>query len=106
MIIGQNKKINEINYNSLDIEDLEGEIWKDIPEFEGYYKASNYGRIKGFIDETFKDRKYERIIGGCFDKKKKCLRFDAIKNGQTKYFIINNLKIDFFNIIKTIKWRH
>jgi len=23
-----------------------GEIWKDIPEFRGYYKVSNIGRIK------------------------------------------------------------
>ena len=27
------------------IKDLEGEIWKDIPEFEGRYQASNLGRI-------------------------------------------------------------
>ena len=23
------------------------EIWKDIPNYEGYYQASNLGRIKG-----------------------------------------------------------
>lgn len=28
------------------IQDLPGEIWKDIPEYEGYYQASNLGRIK------------------------------------------------------------
>lgn len=28
------------------IPDLEGEIWKDIPNYEGYYQASNFGRIK------------------------------------------------------------
>ena len=29
-----------------EIEDLEGEIWKDLPEYEGLYQASNKGRIK------------------------------------------------------------
>lgn len=28
------------------IENLEGEIWKDIEGFEGYYKVSNLGRVK------------------------------------------------------------
>lgn len=27
-------------------EDLEGEVWKDIPELDGVYQASNMGRIK------------------------------------------------------------
>ena len=29
-----------------EIEDLQGEIWKDLPEYEGLYQASNKGRIK------------------------------------------------------------
>ena len=29
-----------------EIIDLEGEIWKDLPEYEGLYQASNKGRIK------------------------------------------------------------
>lgn len=29
-----------------EIKDLEGEIWKDLPEYEGLYQASNKGRIK------------------------------------------------------------
>ena len=28
------------------LEDYEGEIWKDVVGFEGYYLVSNYGRIK------------------------------------------------------------
>ena len=28
------------------IEDLEGEIWKDIPDYEGHYQVSNLGRVK------------------------------------------------------------
>ena len=28
------------------IKNLEGEIWKDIKNYEGLYKISNYGRVK------------------------------------------------------------
>lgn len=38
-------KVNSERWLSL--EDLEGEIWKDIPNYEGY-KISNYSRIKSF----------------------------------------------------------
>ena len=30
------------------IEDIEGEIWRDIEGFEGHYQISNYGRVKSF----------------------------------------------------------
>ena len=33
-------------YQNLSTEDMPGEIWKDIPGWEGYYQASNIGRIK------------------------------------------------------------
>lgn len=32
--------------NFEDLEDLDGEIWKDIPDFEGIYQASTKGRIR------------------------------------------------------------
>ena len=35
------------HYKNLSLENIEGEIWKDIPDYEGYYQASNLGRIKG-----------------------------------------------------------
>jgi hypothetical protein len=31
------------------LQDLEGEIWKDIIGFEGYYKVSNMGRVKSLF---------------------------------------------------------
>jgi hypothetical protein len=31
---------------NLSINEIEGEIWKDIPQFKGLYSLSNYGRIK------------------------------------------------------------
>ena len=41
-------KIMQIN-NIKSLENLEGEIWKDIPEFEGYYQVSNMGRVKSLL---------------------------------------------------------
>lgn len=36
----------------LSLEDFEGEVWKDIPEYEGWYQVSNMGRIKS-LDREF-----------------------------------------------------
>ena len=33
-------------YQNKSLADIPGEIWKDIPGFEGYYQASTAGRIK------------------------------------------------------------
>lgn len=43
------ERITDFAVNSarwLSLEDFEGEIWKDIPEFDGLYQISNYGRVK------------------------------------------------------------
>lgn len=37
------KKLHKIDYN---IESLPGEIWKDLKDYEGFYKISNLGRVK------------------------------------------------------------
>jgi hypothetical protein len=42
-------RIEDFEVNSprwLSLEDFEGEVWKDIPNYEGWYKGSNMGRIK------------------------------------------------------------
>ena len=33
-------------WKNLSLEDMEGEIWKDIEGYEGLYQVSNMGRIK------------------------------------------------------------
>ena len=33
-------------HQNFSLEDMEGEIWKDIEGFEGYYQISNFGRVK------------------------------------------------------------
>src|SRR5689334_22254904 len=36
----------EYPYQNLYLEDLEGEEWEDIPDLDGYFLISNFGRIK------------------------------------------------------------
>lgn len=36
----------QLHFDNLSIEDIEGEIWNDIPGFDGIYQASNLGRVK------------------------------------------------------------
>ena len=43
--------MNEI-WKNMQIEDLPGEEWRDIPGYEGVYQASNLGRIKTFHRKT------------------------------------------------------
>lgn len=33
-------------YKDLNIADIKGEEWRDIPGYDGIYQVSNYGRIK------------------------------------------------------------
>jgi hypothetical protein len=40
------QSIQNYPYQNLEADVLPGERWKDIPGFEGYYKASDFGRIK------------------------------------------------------------
>lgn len=44
------KKIVELEEENIlfRLEDLPGEIWKDIENYEGHYQISNKGRLKSF----------------------------------------------------------
>ena len=63
---------------------LIGEIWKDIPEYEGLYQASNLGRIKSLLWQGGK------ILKPCTN----CKGYYALKlykNGKQKGFLVNVL---------------
>src|SRR4051794_6414344 len=36
----------EYRYQNLSLQDIQGEIWEDIPELDGYFLVSNFGRVK------------------------------------------------------------
>lgn len=92
-------------YENLSLEDMEGEIWKDIEGYEGNYKVSNLGRVKSI--------KRNKIMKASFDKDG-YLRITLSKNGirncyavhilVARNFMINYLNkptIDHINTIKT-----
>lgn len=70
---------------------IEGEIWKDIPNYEGIYQVSNLGRVKS------KPRKGTK--GGIMTQherrdnhhNKKYLRVPLTKEHKTSWFSVNRL---------------
>lgn len=52
-------RIRDYSVNSarwLSLEDFDGEVWKDIPGYEGWYQVSNMGRIKS-MDRSFTQKR-------------------------------------------------
>ena len=52
---------NLLPHQNLSLEDMDGEIWKDIEGFEGYFKISNLGRIKS-LSWTYIGGKYNSLM--------------------------------------------
>lgn len=51
--------------NQFSEEELKSEIWKDIPEYEGYYQVSNLGRVKSLdriVEAIFMGKKKKPVI--------------------------------------------
>ena len=75
------------------LEDLVGEIWKDIVGYEGLYQVSNFGRIKSFPRKyTQKEIKILKPVlskGGY-------LQCHLIKDGKSKTFAIHRLVAEAF----------
>lgn len=62
-------------YRNLDFQDINGEIWKEVPNFEGKYMVSNYGRIKTIIDKRQDKR------GWWYKKKPKIMKQNLSSTG-------------------------
>lgn len=63
------------------------EIWKDIPDFEGKYQASNFGRIKSLnYNRTGK----EQLLKFCINNHG-YLFVRLFKNGKVKNYLIHRL---------------
>lgn len=75
--------------------DLLNEIWKDIPGYEGLYKASNLGRIKSLermVYHRICGKKYihERILSTRISKRG-YVTVAILKNGKYNYFLLHRL---------------
>ena len=85
----------------LQLEDLEGEVWKDVVEYEGLYEVSNLGRIRTHKDKvTYTERHgirkwKQRIIKQKFQKRVRSEQYDARviiwKDGKEKTFLVSRL---------------
>lgn len=51
-------------YQNKSLADIPGEIWKDIPGFEGYFQASSMGRIKSLDRIIPHPRLYQQFVKG------------------------------------------
>ncbi len=78
-----------INYcKNTCIDDLEGEIWHDIPKYEGYYKLSNFLRVKSIINNKIRKLKLNKS-----NYYELCL----FSNGNNKYFIFSRIVASVFH---------
>lgn len=57
---------NLLPHKNFSLDDTEGEIWKDIQDYDGYYQVSNFGRVKSLSRYIFNGMSYylkkERIL--------------------------------------------
>lgn len=72
------------------------EIWKDIKDYEGVYKVSNFGRIKVLSKKLKNDKTTEEIIKKPSKIPKGYLRIGLYKNGKPKYFYVHRLVAEAF----------
>lgn len=76
---------------------LEGEIWKDIPDYEGLYEASSFGRIRTHRDKTTFTKKHgarhwkSRIMKGRGNNYATGKRVGLWKNGKVKEWLVARL---------------
>lgn len=75
-----------------DSKELEKEIWKDIPNYEGMYQVSDLGRVKSLSRKMLKRGKYP------FISKEKILKQSTDTKGYYKVDLHNEKKIKTCNI--------
>lgn len=66
---------------------MENEIWKDIPGWEGYYQASNFGRIRSL---NYHNTGRVEILKQRIEKNKYA-RIGLVKNKIQKQYLVHRL---------------
>lgn len=73
------------------------EIWKDIPEYKGYYQASNLGRIRSLDRLVDHPRGFSMLIKGKFVSfqvdGKSYFRVGLTKNGKQRHYRVHQLVV-------------
>jgi hypothetical protein len=89
-------------HQNLSLEDMEGEIWKDIESYDGYYQISNFGRVKSLNREIIrsdgKKNKYKgRILKSHISKRGYYIVDIHINNLRKTYNIHRLIAINFIS---------
>lgn len=80
---------------------MQGEIWKPIKDYEGYYEVSSFGRVRS-VDRYVEYNNREihlhkgRILKQFADKGKEYLNVNLNKNGKNKRKRVNRLVAETF----------
>lgn len=88
------RKVNEVK-------NIEGEIWKDIPNFEGVYQASNKGRIRSLahtVEVKTKNGSYFRHKEGRIlsPHMQNYMRVSLSSCGTSKSYLVHRLVAETF----------
>jgi len=70
-------------HENLSLENINGEIWKDIPYYEGYYQVSNFGRVKSLSRKIWNG-------SGYFKSKEKILKQSKNSEGYLMVSLSRN----------------
>ena len=92
-------------YQNLNLEDMPDEIWKEIPNFDGYYEASNLGRIKSVDRIVPHDRLYQQTVKGRMMKQNLCKNRNIKMNDDLVYLQISlsfERKMKYFNVRRLV----
>lgn len=73
-----------MKYYPLTLEDLGGEQWRDVPDYEGFYQESTFGRTKSFQNGKVTIRKP-------YIDKRGYLYVELYKDGKRKHFGVHRL---------------
>lgn len=66
------------------VDDLDGEVWKWIPNYEGLYQISSFGRVKSFQNKQVKINKPNLSVHGY-------LQAALRKDNRYNYFLVSRL---------------
>lgn len=93
---------------------MESEIWKDVPEWEGIYKVSNFGRCLSVKKNKIKpldENNYGYLRLQCYDGKRKKKLFvhklvaQLFVNGYKEGFVVNHKDgIKSNNMYTNLEW--
>lgn len=75
---------------------MDNEMWEDIPNYEGFYKISNLGKIKALAREKNNQYSNKEIILKQSDDGKGYLQVVLNKNGKRKGFKVHKLVAQIF----------